>query len=165
VRSSLLVRKQDEMALSGDSLTGIMIAVLAKGKPLRFRARGFSMSPFIKDGDVVTVLPLGASGPRVGDVVAFLFPSTGKSAVHRVVRRVRGSYVLKGDNTSEADGTVSRDRIIGVISRVERAGKRVRLGRGLAGMAVATLSRSGLLLKGLGAARRLSRGTARRARP
>ncbi len=164
MRSSLLVRKQDEIALSGDSLTGIMMAVLAKGRPFRFRAKGFSMSPFIKDGDVVTVLPVGRGGPRVGDVVAFLFPSTGKSAVHRVVRRVHGSYVLRGDNTDEADGTVSRDRIIGLISRVERDGKRVRLGRGLTGMAVATLSRSGLLLKGLGAARRLSGRTGRTGR-
>lgn len=164
MKPALLVRRQDEIALSADSLTGIMTAVLAKGRPFRFRAKGFSMSPFIKDGDVVTVLPLDHSGPRVGDVVAFLFPATGKSAVHRVVRRVRGGYVVKGDNTDEADGAVSRDRIIGVISRVERDGKRVRLGRGLAGMAVATLSRSGLLLKGLGAARRLS-GRAKRTRP
>jgi hypothetical protein len=164
VKPSRLVRKQEEIALSADSLTGIMIAVLAKGRPFRFRAKGFSMSPFIKDGDVVTVLPLERSGPRVGDVVAFRFPATGKSAVHRVVKRARGSYVLKGDNADEADGALSRDRIIGVISRVERDGKRVRLGRGLAGMAVATLSRSGLLLKGLGAARRLSGKTRRTTR-
>lgn len=164
MKPALRVRKQDEIALSGDSLTGIMVAVLAKGRPFRFRARGFSMSPFIKDGDVVTVLPLGDSGPRVGDVVAFRFPATGKSAVHRVVKRMGQGYVVRGDNADEADGTVSRDRIIGVVSRVERDGKRVRLGRGLAGVAVATLSRSGLLLKGLGAARRLS-GRDKRTRP
>ncbi len=163
MKPALVVRREEEIALSGDSLTGIMMAVLAKGKPFRFRTRGFSMSPFIKDGDVVTVLPLGASGPRVGDVVAFVFPATGRCAVHRVIRRLRGSYVLKGDNAGEVDGAVPRDRLIGVISRVERDGKRVRLGRGLAGAAVATLSRSGLLLKGIGAARRLSGRTTRRA--
>jgi phage repressor protein C with HTH and peptisase S24 domain len=153
MKSARIVRRRGDFPLSGESLTGILRAVLAKGKPLRFRARGLSMSPFIKDGDVVTVAPLKGSPPRTGDVVAFLHPATGKAALHRVVRAGSGSYFLKGDNSAETDGALPRERILGLVTRVEREGKRVRLGsRG--GAVIAKLSRSGALARAVDAARR-----------
>jgi phage repressor protein C with HTH and peptisase S24 domain len=150
----LLVRKKGDLPLSGESLTELMREVLARGRLFRFRAKGSSMSPFIKDGDVVTVRPLGGSPPRTGDIVAFLHPATGRAAVHRVVRKTSGLFSLKGDNVLDGDGTLSLGQILGTVCRVERAGENVRLGRGRA--LIASLSRSGLLNKSLDVARRAS---------
>ena len=66
-------RPQD-LPLSGQALLDLMRAVLAKGVPFRFCARGWSMAPFIRDGDVITVSPLRQSLPGVGEVVAFVRP-------------------------------------------------------------------------------------------
>ncbi|MGD1009974.1 MAG: S24/S26 family peptidase [Candidatus Aminicenantales bacterium] len=156
MKPARLIRKDRELALSGKALTGLMRAVLAKGKPLRFRARGLSMSPFIKDGDVVTVRPLAGARPRAGDIVAFLHPATGKAAVHRVVGEWSGLFSLKGDNTPGADGVLSLEQILGTVCRIERSGKSVLLGRRPGRAVIASLSRSGLLTKALGAARRAS---------
>jgi hypothetical protein len=156
VKPALRIKPKGEASLSGESLTTLMRAVLAKGKPFRFRAKGFSMSPFIKDGDVVTIRPLSAGEPRTGDVAAFLFPSTGRVALHRVVAAGDGLFHLKGDNVPEGDGAVAADRILGVVARVERNGETVRLGRGLGDTAIARLSRTGVLGRAVGAARRLS---------
>lgn len=148
------VRNGDSLPLSGESLTEIMKAVLAQKKPFRFRATGLSMSPFIKDGDIVTVRPLGRKPPRTGDIVAFLYPGTGKVAVHRIVREKSGRFSLKGDNVPASDGSLPLDRILGTVSRVERAGVKVSLGGRAGAAAIASLSRSGLLSKAVGAARR-----------
>jgi hypothetical protein len=48
-----------ELFLTGPVFIELLHATLAKGVPFPFRARGSSMHPFIKDGDVITVSPLG----------------------------------------------------------------------------------------------------------
>lgn len=154
MKEARLIRKAGEVALSGEALTELLRAVLAAGRPLRFRAGGLSMSPFIKDGDVLTVRPLEGKAPRTGDVVAFIHPATGRAAVHRIVRENAGLFSLKGDNAPLADGAVPLERILGTVCRVERGGRDVRLGRTSGGAAIAALSRSGWLAKGLTAVRR-----------
>lgn len=123
-------------------VAGLMRAVLEKGKPFRFEARGTSMHPFIQDGDLVTVGPLAGDGPKTGDVVAFVHPGTGGVRVHRVVRIDHGTYLLKGDNALGDDGTLARDAILGLVVRIERGGRVRRLGSALRSAALARLSRS-----------------------
>ncbi|MCL4532399.1 MAG: S24/S26 family peptidase, partial [Actinobacteria bacterium] len=90
-----------ELAISGVALAELMRAVLEKGAPFRFRARGWSMVPFILDGDVITVAPLPGGLPRMGDVVAFVRRETGKVVVHRIIARRGDAWLTKGDNSSE----------------------------------------------------------------
>jgi hypothetical protein len=153
LKPARLVRRRGDLPLSSESLAELLKAVLAKGKPLRFRARGVSMSPFIKDGDVVTVAPLEGAAPRTGDIAAFLHPATGQVVIHRIVREKSGQFHLKGDNAGEIDGAFSVEKFLGIVTRVERAGAAVRLGR-RGGAVVARLSRSGFLRPAVGAARR-----------
>ncbi|MCL4531757.1 MAG: hypothetical protein M1582_00955, partial [Actinobacteria bacterium] len=81
------------------------------------------------------------------DVVAFVRRETGKVVVHRIVARRGDAWLTKGDNSSEeGDGLFSRGDLLGKVTSVERAGKRVRLGLGSERGLVALLSRSGLLL-------------------
>ncbi|MEI8356570.1 MAG: S26 family signal peptidase [Deltaproteobacteria bacterium] len=129
-----------------------MTAVLEKGAQFRFLARGFSMSPFIQDGDAITIVSVKIPSAKIdrGDVVAFLNPCCNKLAVHRVIHISRDGYLIKGDNSSEPDGRVSDSRILGRVVRVERRGRKVNLGLGIERIAIAFLSRRGWLTQLIG---------------
>lgn len=88
------------------------------------------MNPFIKDGDVVTIKPIGKTKPRIGKVIAFIHPNTKRAILHRIVKKKGGHYITKGDNTLEKDGQIPAQSILGLVSRVERNKKSVRLGLG-----------------------------------
>jgi signal peptidase I len=140
------VVKGRDLPLSGPVLVQVLRAVLDKGAPVRFRAKGFSMSPFIKNEDVVTLSPLQNASPGVGEVIAFVLQGKDKLCVHRVVGKKGGIYVTKGDNSSEADESVPRENILGSVTRVERNGKEVFFGLGPERFLIAFLGRRGLLL-------------------
>jgi signal peptidase I len=146
-------------AVSGAGFTVLMASVLEKGVPFRFTAPGHSMTPFIRDGDVITVAPVRI---RFGDVVAFVSPHGGKLTVHRVVRVSRDGYLIKGDNTVEPDGTVPRTSLLGRVVGVEHCSRHVRLGLGIERVAIAYLSRRGWLIPVIGATWRVMRPVANR---
>lgn len=136
-----------ELSLSGQALLELLREVLARDKPFRFAAKGHSMIPFIWPGDVICVSPLKERRIALGTVVAFVNPRHGRLTVHRVVGRRSGAYWIQGDALSGAtDGLVSRERILGQVTCVERRGRRVRYGLGLERYPIALLSRIGLLL-------------------
>ena len=126
-------------------LEKLLRGVLDKGASFRFQGKGFSMSPFIKDGDVLTIAPLQVSSPRFGDVVVFTHPHTGKLIIHRIVGKRAGSYLTKGDNAPEEDGLISRAAILGRVARVERNGRYISLGLGPDRFIIAFMIRTGLL--------------------
>lgn len=159
------------LALSGAALRDFLAAVLERGVPFRFTARGSSMHPFIKDADVITVTPLAGRALHVGQVVAYRGIAE-RLVVHRIVaigaagptRRQR--YLIRGDNCSEADGCVLPEAVLGVVTRVERAGRARRVGIGPEGVVLAGLSRAGVLrpaMKCAYAPRRAAAGALRRA--
>jgi hypothetical protein len=124
-----------------------MRAVLARGVPFRFRARGWSMAPFIRDGDVITVSPLRHTLPGVGEVVAFSHPRNGSLVVHRVVARRGTASLIQGDAATDGtDGLIPAESLLGRVTRVQRNGRDVRLGLGPERRAIAWLSRSALLI-------------------
>jgi len=138
------MNKQGELSLSGSAFVTLLRAVLDKGIPFRFRATGFSMSPFIRHSDVLTVSPL-PGGPRLGDVVAFVKQETGGLVIHRVVRTGAGHCLIRGDNSSRDDGYVPEAELLGRITKVERAGRKIILGLGPERYLIAFLARKGLL--------------------
>ncbi len=135
-----------ELSLSGPALLELMRPVLEKGLPFRFCARGWSMSPFIRDGDVIQVQSLGKSLPHMGEVVAFIQPAADRLVIHRVVGQKGGSYLLQGDNSlGTPDGLVPPEAVLGRVIRVERHGHPVYSGLGLERRLIALLSRRGWL--------------------
>jgi len=126
-------------------LAGLMAEVLARGGSFRFQASGFSMSPFIQDGDTLTITPAPAQ-LRPGDVVAFRQPSTNRLLVHRIVQVSAQGFLTKGDNSTGTDGFVEREGIIGRVLQVERHGKTGRMSLGLGRGVIASLSRRGWLI-------------------
>jgi hypothetical protein len=128
------------------TLVEIMQAVHSRGLPLRFSAGGCSMAPFIRDSDIISVSPLSSRLPGMGDVVAFLHPETKLLCIHRVISRNNGALLIQGDNLPEKpDGMIPVEAIMGRVTRVERGGRRIRLGFGPERVLIALLSRSGLL--------------------
>jgi hypothetical protein len=138
--------KGSEHSLSGPALVQLLGAVLDKGAAVRFQAKGFSMSPFIKNNDVVTISPLQGMRPGLGHIIAFVHKETKGLCIHRIVRVKDGFYVTKGDNISETAECVPRENILGLLTRVERTGKEVFLGLGPERLVIAFLGRRGLLL-------------------
>ncbi len=135
----------NEISLSGATLAELTEATLAKGASFRFKAKGCSMSPFIKDDDVITISPAPGSSLGFGKPAAFINPKTGKFAVHRIVGGQKDRYLLKGDNAPHADGLITRENILGIVTKVERCGKSTSLGLGPERRLIAFLSRSGFL--------------------
>ena len=151
-------------ALSGGGLLELMSATLRRGACFRFTARGFSMDPFVRDGDVLTVAP-ARGRPALGRVVAVRDPVTGRLVVHRVVARGPGGVLVRGDGAGQADGVAGPGDVLGQVVAVERRGRRVRLGCGPERRAVSALSRAGLLVPLVAAARRARRALSRDSAP
>jgi hypothetical protein len=122
------------------------------------------MFPSIRDGDTVTVSPLQNASPRLGDGLAFVGPGGERLIIHRVVGTRGDSYLARGDATSEADGLVREENILGRVTRVERDGQEIRLGLGPERFLIAILTRSGLLSRVAFPACRLFRSITRRTR-
>lgn len=140
-------------ALSGMGLLQLMDAALARGASFRFTARGFSMDPFVRDGDVLTVARV-TRRPALGDVIAVRDPVSRRLVVHRVVACRPEGVVVRGDGAGQADGVAGPRDVLGRVVAVERRGRCVRLGRGPERLALALLSRAGLLTRLVRALRR-----------
>jgi hypothetical protein len=136
--------------------------LLRGGTPVRLEVTGHSMSPFIQSGDVVTIEPLRGRRPALGEVVA-LTPG-GRLLVHRLVGWDRGRALIRGDVAPGADPAAAPDELLGRVTRVERGGRRVRLGLGVERLPIAWLSRVGLLRALARLRERLRPRAARRAR-
>lgn len=129
-KESSIVRYGGGISIEGMDLAGLLRAVIERGASFRFKARGFSMSPFLMDGDVLTVSPCYGTPPTYGDIVAFVHPLTGRLVVHRIVGRKGDLFLIRGDNSTEGDGLVPQADILGRVTGVERNGRRVLLGVG-----------------------------------
>lgn len=117
-------------SLSGTTLAELAQHVLSLGYSFRFCALGGSMTPFILDGDVITIAPFDAATCSPGDVVAYIKPNSNRLIVHRVVEISDNRYRIWGDNIHEDDGEVPKSAIIGSITCIERRGRMIRLGTG-----------------------------------
>ena len=134
------MRHGSEIRLPGLALIDLIQSILQGGSSVRIQANGCSMSPFIRNGDMVMLSSLAADSPGLGDVVAFRSAGTDRLTLHRVTGKVKDSYLIRGDNCAEADGLVSKGDILGRVCRVERNGSDVFLGLGLERQLIAFLS-------------------------
>jgi hypothetical protein len=85
---------------------------------MRFRPLGGSMIPFLRAGDIVTIVP--GKPCRVGDIA--LWRQNGNLMLHRVVGKKCGSVFTKGDATDRLDSPVSSQDILGRAVSLERRG-------------------------------------------
>ena len=95
---------------------------LRQGRAMRFRPLGCSMIPFLRQGDVVTIMP--APG-RVGDIV--LTQPGPDQVLHRLVARCGDRLITKGDALHFFDPPIARRQVLGRACSRDRHGKISRL--------------------------------------
>ena len=137
--------KHHELNLSAPDMVGLLRDVIGKGVSFRFKAKGFSMTPIINDGDIITVSPCLPAGLRSGDIAALTHPVTERLVVHRIVGFRGESFIVKGDNNEDFDGLIPGSHVLGRITRIERDGRSVQLGLGAERSTIALLSRFHIL--------------------
>ena len=135
----------DEVHISSKDLSELLASVLERQASFRFMAKGWSMSPFIKDGDIITISNLSGSIVSFGKPVAFICTHVKKLVVHRIIGRNDGYYLIKGDRVFKPDGLIPRENILGVVTRVEREGRDIVFGLGFERCIIAFLSRIKIL--------------------
>ena len=99
----------------------VCAALLRGGTPVRFAATGSSMSPAIRDGDVITVEPVRAEAVAVGDVV--LYAGARGLIAHRVLEARRAgdkAFLARGDARGSTGERVGADQLLGRVASVER---------------------------------------------
>ena len=107
------------------SVDDLAAQLLRRGDRLRIKARGGSMVPFLRDGDVALVTPTAGSEVGVGDVVCYEMPP-GRLYLHRVIARDRDRVVAKGDALPFTE-VVERVQLLGTVVAIERHGRVRRL--------------------------------------
>ena len=91
---------------------------LGQGWPMRFRPLGGSMGPFLRSGDVVTIV----AGPgRIGDIV--LAKHGAGMVLHRVVAKIGDRIITKGDALDHFDPPITRQEVLGKAVTREHQGK------------------------------------------
>jgi len=124
VRKITHLRDADLLELSKD--------IFRKGKSARFQAKGWSMRPFIRDGDFIVVSPIENSSIKTGDVVFYL-TTENKVIVHRVIKKYkkdkdnRITMLIKGDATFSSPEKVEIQNVLGKVVAVEKNGQKKRL--------------------------------------
>ncbi len=138
------VMTRDSHPVSGHCLAEMARSVIGRGACLRFRACGTSMNPFIRNGDILTLAPIGNRKPSIGHIVAFSRAGRPSLTVHRIIGKDAEGYRLKGDNLPTVDGTIPGRHILARVVSVERGGKNRRFGTGPERFVIAFLQRHGL---------------------
>ncbi len=104
--------------------------ILENDKSVRFQAKGWSMRPFIRDGDFILASPIKNSSIKTGDVV-FYSPTGNKIAVHRIIKKYKKNgkmtVLIKGDACFGSSEKVEIQNVLGKVVAVERNGRQKRL--------------------------------------
>jgi uncharacterized repeat protein (TIGR01451 family) len=100
--------------------------LLRGGNGIRFQARGASMSPAIRDGEIVHVKSVAPAELRKGDIV--LVKGEMGFRLHRLVvaDAEQDVFITRGDCGQQNDPAVSREEIVGLaVAKEVRVGRRM----------------------------------------
>ncbi len=121
-------KKTKILNLKGEDFTFIIQNVLGREKILRFKAKGASMSPFIKDGDILEITPVNGAEIRAGDVIFYRIGEK-RMVAHRVIKKIIQNdklfFLSKGDSNTGKGETVYSEQILGRVIAIERKGRRI----------------------------------------
>lgn len=96
-----------------------------------FIAKGLSMDPLIREGDMVMVKPIERKDIRVGDILAFSDNQAPPMTAHRLVaiKKINNEarYIFRGDFTHSARDIVCPGDVAGKVIALERSGKIISL--------------------------------------
>lgn len=101
--------------------SAVIVELLSSGRSVRFPARGDSMHPLIREGDVLHVDPVDPALVRRGEVV--LVRAMRGLTAHRVVEVSEGRILTRGDNSAGCDHPSELSDVLGRVTLLERAGR------------------------------------------
>ena len=91
------------------------------GQSVRFKVKGSSMYPLLRDGkDEVTLSPITRE-PEIMDIVLFRY--RGKHVLHRIISIAGDQYTIQGDGIYLSVETCSKKDIIGIVTQIHKRGK------------------------------------------
>ncbi len=115
-----------DLLVGFDEFESLAADILQNEMRLRFKARGGSMRPFIRDGDLVEIQRVASGALQRGDVVLCRLEN-GRLVVHRVIRTGPQDVLIQGDAFSRPDGRVAYSDVLGQVVVIWRQGKALRL--------------------------------------
>ena len=104
--------------LANDIFFAQVESEIAAGRNVRFRVKGNSMYPLLRDSkDEVTLSPLNCT-PKVNDIVLFRY--RGKHILHRIISIEGDTYTIQGDGIYISCEKCTRKDIIGVVTQIHK---------------------------------------------
>ena len=102
--------------------------LLRRGTRVRFHAKGQSMQPTIRDGEVLTVVPIAPSDVQRRDII--LYRAVSGLIAHRVVEITKKqghavAFTLRGDALGTCDAPVPAEQLLGKVIAVTRGNHQV----------------------------------------
>ena len=96
---------------------------IAEGKTVRFKVKGVSMMPFLRNGiDEVILAPL--NGPlKIYDIV--LFKYKGRHILHRIIDVKDGTYIIQGDGVYLTKEYCTAADVVGIVTHICRPSGKV----------------------------------------
>ena len=141
------------MNCSSPEFLNLSNEILAHGNRLRFQARGESMNPFIRDGDILEIEPIAAEKIKWADVIFYRVDER-RLVAHRVVKKMMHNdgpiFITKGDAHIGEGEKVYLEQILGRVRTVERKQQKIDLNQGLSKLMYMCYLKSFPLLKRIG---------------
>ena len=103
--------------------------LLREGNTVQFPITGWSMYPFLRDQDLVTVEPIGTDPIKPYEAVLFR-RINGPLVLHRVMKITEEGIFCAGDNQSVLEGPLSSEQILGRMIEYEHDHKHVSVHSG-----------------------------------
>lgn len=107
--------------------------LLDHNKSIKFKARGSSMRPYIKDGDIVEVEPVNHSQIKKGDILLFR-GDLERLYLHRILKTKGNEFVLKGDSSKTVDGVIGPEKIIGRLISITKKNTTIKVNSSLSSL-------------------------------
>jgi signal peptidase I len=86
---------------------------------INIKGFGSSMSPFIKNGNILTIKPVNRGDAiKRGDIAIVIGRNKENLIVHRVIGLKNSFFQIKGDNCYEDDGWFPKASILGIVTEV-----------------------------------------------
>lgn len=119
-----------DVIFNSEQFDELSSAVLREGGYFRFSARGSSMFPALRAGDVLTIEPAAATDLSVGDIAFFHTPGN-RVVVHRVIKIDRRNnslrLIVRGDAAPGSAEALYPEQILGRVVTVRRGRRVIRL--------------------------------------
>ena len=110
--------------IPNDTFFACVESELAEGRPVRFRLKGNSMFPLLRNGkDVVVLEKCPAESLQPMDVVLFRY--RGKHVLHRIIRREGERLLIQGDGSIVAKEECKVDDVVGKVVQICRSSGKV----------------------------------------